>query len=44
MKLNRLNPQKSISTDLIQTLEFVPHRDGSAAGLNALFTDGHVKW
>ena len=44
MKLNQLNPQKSISTDLIHALEYAPHKDNGVAGLNALFTDGHVKW
>ena len=44
MKLNQLNLNKSISTDLIHSLEFAAHRDRSVAGINALFADGHVKW
>jgi len=44
VKLNLLNPSKSITTDLAQSLALVPHKDGGIAGLNALFTDGHVKW
>jgi len=39
-----LNPAKSITVDLTQSLDLAPHRDGGIAGLNALFTDGHVKW
>jgi len=35
---------KSITTDLAHTLALAPHKDRSIAGLNALFTDGHVKW
>ncbi len=44
VKLNLLNPTKSIATDLAQSLSLVPHKDNGIAGLNALFTDGHVKW
>jgi prepilin-type N-terminal cleavage/methylation domain-containing protein/prepilin-type processing-associated H-X9-DG protein len=44
LKLTQLNPGKSISTDIEQSLALAPHKDGGIAGLNALFTDGHVKW
>jgi len=44
VKLPLLNPAKSITTDLVQSLALAPHRDNKIAGLNALFTDGHVKW
>ena len=43
-KMNLINPNKSISTDLIHTLEFAPHKSKGVAGINALFADGHVKW
>jgi prepilin-type N-terminal cleavage/methylation domain-containing protein/prepilin-type processing-associated H-X9-DG protein len=44
VKLTALNPAKSITTDLAQSLALAPHKDNGIAGLNALFTDGHVKW
>jgi len=44
VKLNLLHPGKSITTDLVQSLSLAPHKDKGVAGLNALFTDGHVKW
>jgi len=44
VKLTLLNPSKSITTDLAQSLSLAPHKDNGIAGLNALFTDGHVKW
>lgn len=43
-KLTALNPGKSIATDLAQSLDLAPHKDKGISGLNALFTDGHVKW
>ena len=44
LKITALDPRKSISTDIMQSLALAPHRDNALAGLNALFTDGHVKW
>ena len=44
LKMTALNPSKSISTDLVQSLDLAPHKDRGVAGLNALFTDGHVQW
>jgi len=44
LKITALNPMKSISTDIVQSLDVLPHKDNGMAGLNALFTDGHVKW
>jgi len=44
VKLDTLNPNKSLTTDLVQSLDLAPHKDSGIAGLNALFTDGHVKW
>jgi prepilin-type N-terminal cleavage/methylation domain-containing protein/prepilin-type processing-associated H-X9-DG protein len=44
VKLTALNPAKSITVDLTQSLALAPHKDNGVAGLNALFTDGHVKW
>lgn len=43
MKQNQVNPNKSISTDLIHSLNATSHKASkSIAGLNALFADGHV--
>jgi len=44
LKITALNPMKSLSTDIVQSLDVLPHKDNGMAGLNALFTDGHVKW
>jgi prepilin-type N-terminal cleavage/methylation domain-containing protein/prepilin-type processing-associated H-X9-DG protein len=44
IKITALNPAKSISTDIEQSLDLLPHKNGGLGGLNALFTDGHVKW
>ena len=44
LKIVALNPGKSISTDIEQSLDALPHKENGMAGLNALFTDGHVKW
>jgi len=44
MKSSQADPNKSISTDLIQNIEASPHRDKSVAGLNAMFGDGHVTY
>ena len=44
LKISALNPGKSISTDIQQSLALLPHKDNGMAGLNALFTDGHVRW
>jgi prepilin-type processing-associated H-X9-DG protein len=43
-KITTLNPKKSISTDIVLSVATLPHKDGGMGGLNALFTDGHVKW
>ena len=43
-KITSLDPMKSISTDVVQSLGLMPHKDGGMSGLNALFTDGHIKW
>ena len=43
MRLSEVDPNKSISTDLIHRLDDISHRAaGKAAGINALFPDGHV--
>jgi len=44
LKMTALNPKKSISVDIMQSLSLAPHKDKAIAGLNALFTDGHVRW
>ncbi len=42
-KLTEVNPQKSITTDLVNNTNLLSHRaSGSVAGLNALFPDGRV--
>lgn len=43
VKQSQLDPNKSISTDLLHNVNSSPHKDSSkTAGLNALFGDGHV--
>jgi prepilin-type N-terminal cleavage/methylation domain-containing protein len=44
LKPTSLDQTKSIVTDLVHTLDDIPHRQGGSAGLNAMFSDGHVKW
>jgi prepilin-type N-terminal cleavage/methylation domain-containing protein len=47
MKQNQVDPSKTMTTDLIHNLASVsaaPHRDGSVAGINAMFGDTHVTW
>jgi len=44
MKTSQVDPNRSISTDLVQNIEASPHRDKSIAGLNVLFSDGHVAY
>ena len=44
MKSSQIDPNKSVSTDLVQNIDAAPHRDKSIAGLNALFGDGHVAY
>jgi len=43
MKQNQMDPNKSISTDIIHNINVTSHRvNASVGGLNALFGDGHV--
>ena len=43
MKMSQVDPNKSISTDLLHSLDRVPHKSGrKAGGINALFADGHA--
>jgi prepilin-type N-terminal cleavage/methylation domain-containing protein/prepilin-type processing-associated H-X9-DG protein len=44
LKVSQMDPNRSISTDLVQNLNASPHKDKSIAGLNTLFGDGHVKF
>jgi prepilin-type N-terminal cleavage/methylation domain-containing protein/prepilin-type processing-associated H-X9-DG protein len=44
LKQTDLDPAKSMVVDGVHSLDAIPHRVGSADGLNALFGDGHVKW
>jgi prepilin-type N-terminal cleavage/methylation domain-containing protein/prepilin-type processing-associated H-X9-DG protein len=44
LKPTSLDQTKSVATDLIHTLDDIPHRVSGSSGLNALFGDGHVKW
>ena len=42
-KLTEVNPQKSITTDIVASTAYLSHRaSGTVAGLNALFSDGRV--
>ena len=43
LKEVQVDPNKSISADLVHSLDSIPHKcSSSPAGLNALFADGHV--
>ena len=46
LKLSQLNVTKSMVTDIVVSSkpETQPHRDGGMSGVNALFTDGHVRF
>jgi type II secretory pathway pseudopilin PulG len=45
LKSTDVNPQKSMSGDLLQNFGALSHKTGGApAGVNVLFDDGHVKW
>jgi prepilin-type N-terminal cleavage/methylation domain-containing protein/prepilin-type processing-associated H-X9-DG protein len=44
LKQASVDPQKSISMDLVHSIDAAPHKDNSASGLNALFADGHVRF
>jgi len=45
LKSSQLDLTKSVSTDLLHSLEALPHKSGrNAAGVNALFGDAHVKF
>ena len=44
MKTSQVDPNRSVSTDLVQNIDAAPHKDKSIAGLNALFGDGHVTY
>jgi prepilin-type processing-associated H-X9-DG protein len=44
LKPTALDPAKSMATDGVHSLNSIPHRMNGAAGLNAMFGDGHVKW
>jgi len=44
MKMSQMDPNRSVSTDLVQNIDAAPHKDRSIAGLNAMFGDGHVKY
>jgi len=43
-KLSALNPMKSITTDIVLSVDTLPHKDRGMGGINALFPDAHVKW
>ena len=43
-KLSALNPKKSITTDIVLSVDTLPHKDRGMGGINALFPDAHVKW
>ena len=45
MRQNQIDPNKSISTDLIHNINATAHRvNANIAGVNALFGDGHVNY
>ena len=44
-KQTQIDPNKSMTVDLVHTLADLAHRNGNnPAGLNAAFGDGHVSW
>jgi prepilin-type N-terminal cleavage/methylation domain-containing protein/prepilin-type processing-associated H-X9-DG protein len=44
LKQTDMDQAKSMTTDLIHTLDDIPHRMNGVSGINAVFGDGHVKW
>lgn len=46
LKLSRIDPTKSMSTDLVfsSAPASQPHREGASGAINALFGDGHVRF
>jgi prepilin-type N-terminal cleavage/methylation domain-containing protein/prepilin-type processing-associated H-X9-DG protein len=45
LRMSQIDPSKSVSTDLLQSLNALPHKSGlSSSGVNALFGDGHVRF
>jgi prepilin-type N-terminal cleavage/methylation domain-containing protein/prepilin-type processing-associated H-X9-DG protein len=45
LKSSQVDMTKTVSTDLLHSIEALPHKAGkSAAGVNALFADAHVRF
>ncbi len=45
LKVSTMDPNKTVSTDLLHTLAALPHKTGVAnSGINALFGDSHVRF
>ena len=45
LKSTQADPKRTMSTDLLHSLDTLPHKTGFAnAGVNALFSDGHVRF
>jgi prepilin-type N-terminal cleavage/methylation domain-containing protein/prepilin-type processing-associated H-X9-DG protein len=46
LKMNEVDMTKAMTTDLVYSSlpESQPHRDGGTGGLNAMFSDGHVRF
>jgi prepilin-type N-terminal cleavage/methylation domain-containing protein len=45
LKASQADPNRTMSTDLLHSLNSIPHKTGVAnAGLNALFSDTHVRF
>jgi prepilin-type N-terminal cleavage/methylation domain-containing protein len=45
LKVSQADPKRTMSTDLLHTLDNIPHKTtGGNAGVNALFTDAHVRF
>lgn len=42
MKQTQVDVTRSLSTDLIHSIDAAPHKDKGVAGLNAVFPDGHA--
>ena len=43
-KQEELDMSKSMMADLVQSISSTPHKDKGVAGVNAMFSDGHVRW
>jgi prepilin-type processing-associated H-X9-DG protein len=44
IKESEVDVKRSMVTDLMHTYNDIPHKNKTAAGMNAGFPDGHVSW